>query len=136
MYSSWDIMVRELGGGVWFFTSFWLVIAFSAYIIRETARDNRRDGTLVMAATALIVYFIGSMIRGLLTWMQFFFAGNGWDPSHWIATWPWFGLSVLFNIVGAEACIYLLSSWKWRACLSVLACVTSILIPTIVRIWF
>jgi hypothetical protein len=68
--------------------------------------------------------------------MQFFFAGNGWDPSHWIATWPWFGLSVLFNIVGAEACIYLLSSWRWRLCLSVLACVTSILIPTIVRIWF
>jgi hypothetical protein len=136
MYSSWDIFVRELGGGIWFFTSFWLVIAFSAYIVRETARDNRRDGALIAAATALVVYFIGSMIRGLLTWMQFFFAGNGWDPKDWIATWPWFGLSVLFNIVGAEACIYLLSSWRWRLCLSILAGITSILVPVVVRTWF
>jgi hypothetical protein len=134
MYSSWDIMVRELGGGIWFFTSFWLVVAFGTYIARETIY-TRRDRTLMFAASALVIYFVGSMIRGLLTWMQFFYAGNGWPVERWVATWPWFGLSVTLNIIGAELCIFLLSNWRWRITLSVVAVATSVLIPVAVRIW-
>src|SRR5215207_369701 len=101
MYSQWDILVRELGGGVWFWTSMWLLIAFLTYIFRQLKVEKRVDFTLVWAATALAIYFTGSTVRGFLTWMQFFYAGNLWDTAPWVATWPWFGMSVLLNITGA-----------------------------------
>jgi hypothetical protein len=133
MYSPWDIMVRELGGGIWFWTSLWLVFAFVAYIARESINRGRPDSQVVLAAAALTIYFLGSMIRGFITWMQFFYAGNGWSPNPWVATWPWYGLSVLLNITGAAMCIWLLSSWRWRLCFTIFAVIGAVLVPSLLR---
>jgi hypothetical protein len=134
MYSQWDLLVRELGGGVWFWTSLWLVIAFIAYILRQLTFNKRVDHTLVWAAIALTIYFAGSTIRGFLTWMQFFYAGNFWDTNIWVATWPWFGLSVLLNIGGAALCIWMLSTWRWRLMFTLCAVLGALLVPAGLRL--
>ena len=72
MYTAWDLMVRELGGGIWFWTSLWLVFAFVAYLTRESISRGKPDKQVVFAAAALVIYFSGSMIRGFLTWSSFF----------------------------------------------------------------
>src|SRR5215204_3809402 len=134
MYSQWDILVRELGGGIWFSTSLWLVFAFVMYIYRQINSERRIDPTLIGAALALTIYFCGSTIRGFLTWMQFFHAGNFWDTNIWVATWPWFGLSVLLNITGAALCIWMLSSWRWRFIFTMCAVAGSLLLPAGLRL--
>jgi hypothetical protein len=133
MYSSWDILVRELGGGIWFWTSLWLVVAFLAYIGRSLLSERHPDRILLYAAGSLVLYFTGSTIRGLITWMQFYYAGNQWDTGIWIATWPWFGLSVLCNITGAALCIWFLSSWRWRLIFTVCAVAGALMVPVTVR---
>jgi hypothetical protein len=136
-YSDWDILVREIGGGIWFWTSLWLDVAFIGYMLREFAREGRlADRVAVIVAFWLVVYFTGSMIRGFLTWGQFMALGNGreGDATVWVATWPWFGTSVIFNITGAMGCIWMLSSWRWRVIFSVCALMVSIGVPIIVRL--
>lgn len=132
IYSDWDITVRELGGGIWFWTSLWLVFAFMGYVIREVCFERKVDRQILFAAGALSVYFAGSTIRGLLTWMQFFYVGNHWNVTGIVATWPWFGASVLLNITGAAMCIWLLSSWRWRVYFTIAAVSWAILVPALV----
>lgn len=134
MYTQWEIAVREIGGGIWFWTSLWLSVAFLAYIIRQTSKDRNRDWNLIYAAASLLIYFLGSMIRGFITWMQFFYVANGWDASYWIQLWPWYGLSVTLNIIGAAVCIWLLSSWRWRAIFTTCAVIGALVMPVAFRV--
>lgn len=133
MYNEWDIAVREIGGGIWFWTSFWLTIAFVAYVIRKSFVERNGDRVIVGAAAALTLFFAGSSLRGFITWMQFFYAGNGWDTAAWVKTWPWYGLSVLMNIAGAAACIWLLSSWRWRVIFTTCAIGGAVAVPVALR---
>lgn len=134
MYSDFDIAVREIGGGVWFWTSLFLVIACAVYVHRETVIKGRGYRPVVWATAALIVYFSGSTIRGFLTWMQFFYIGNGWDASRWLKTWPWLGTSVILNIVGAALCVWYLSSWRWRLYFAATAVVVAIMVPVLLYV--
>lgn len=129
MYSAWDITVREVGGGIWFWTSAFLCIAFLFYIIRAVLNYSRPDRIILAAAFAMLIYFIGSSIRGFLTWMQFFYSGQGWDNRYWIETWPWFGLSVVLNITGAALCVWLLTDAKWRALFTVAMVAVAVAVP-------
>jgi hypothetical protein len=134
MYNEWDIFIRELGGGIWFWTSLWLTIGLTGYIYsRRNALDDDRIRIAVAVATALVGYTTGSAIRGFLTWMQFYYAGNHWDTSPWIQTWPWFGTSVLLNITGGAIAIWLLTPERWRAWLTALAVTTAITVPLTLR---
>jgi len=144
-YNADDIFMRELGGGVWFMTSFWLTVACIAYVVRVTKRGRRRDDEIIIGALGLVSYFAGSSLRGFITWMQFFYAGNmldcagnidcvkRWDPTPWIQTWPLYGSSVLLNIAGAAVCIWALSSVRWRAIFTVCAVVGAVVLPSFVR---
>jgi len=134
VYSEWDIFVREIGGGIWFWTSLWLDVAFVWFILREMSnRGDKADRETLIVAFWLVVYFTGSLIRGFLTWSQFYALGNGGDPAIFIATWPWFGTSVILNISGATGCIWMLSSWKWRCYFTAAAVIFSIGVPVLVR---
>jgi hypothetical protein len=145
-YTADDIFIREIGGGIWFMTSFWLTVACIAFVIRQTRRGRRRDEEIIIGALGLVSYFSGSTLRGFITWMQFFYAGNRldcvagdidcatrWDPGPWIATWPLYGLSVLLNIFGAAVCIWALSSVRWRAIFTVCAVMGAVILPSFVR---
>jgi hypothetical protein len=134
MYNEWDIFIRELGGGIWFWTSLWLTIGLMIYIYsRRNSLDDNRVRIAVSVATALVAFTAGSAIRALLTWMQFYYAGNHWDTSPWIQTWPWFGTSVLLNISGGAIAIWLLTPERWRAWLTALAVTTAVTVPLALR---
>jgi hypothetical protein len=127
MYSAWDIAVREVGGGIWFFMSLFMSLAFAIYAFREYNRAGLNPVTLV--AVSFEIFCFGSAMRGFLTWMQFMAAGNGSDPSRWIETWPWLGLSVLLNILGAAWCIWLISPHRWRVCTTIVSVAVAIGVP-------
>jgi hypothetical protein len=129
MYSAWDITVREIGGGIWFFTSLAGALAFLGYALRRTLWERQRPDVVILTAFALAEFFIGSAMRGFLTWMQFMSAGNGGDTAPWIATWPLLGSSVILNILGAAACIWLLSPRRWRAWFTAATVVIAIGVP-------
>jgi hypothetical protein len=128
-YSEWDIVVREIGSGIWFWTSLWLTFTFAAYIIKHTFENRKVDRTLFLAACALTLYFMGSTFRGLLNWMQFYYMGNGWQPTAWVTASPGYIISVALNIVGGAACIWLLSNWRWRAIFTVAAVTGAVVAP-------
>lgn len=141
IYSPWDISVRELGGGAWFFMSLWLSVAFVSFVIRERDRTN----PIVLAvATGLATFAWGSAIRAFLTWMQFRALGNGWDAAYWIQTWPWFGTSVILNISGAAACIYFLAPdfgfkpgfLSGSLAAMVFSVATAVFVPWAIWMWF
>lgn len=130
IYSPQDILVRELGGGVWFVVSGALALAFIGYVIGQRQKfGSYKWAPTCKVAIALAVFCAGSSARGLLTWLQFFYIESGYDPSPWIATWPWFGTSVVLNIVGGLACIWLLSPERWRWPVTALTFALSIALP-------
>jgi hypothetical protein len=134
MYNEWDIFIRELGGGIWFWTSLWLTIGLIGYIYyRRDSMDDERIRVAVSVAIALVAFTAGSAMRAFLTWMQFYYAGNHWDTSPWIKTWPWFGTSVLLNITGGAIAIWLLTPERWRAWLTALAVTTALTVPVALR---
>ncbi len=130
IYSPADIIVREIGGGVWFFMSAALTFAFVGYVIRQRWRYwfyPCSPETLV--AIALSMFCAGSAMRALLTWMQFLYLANGWNPRAWIDTWPWFGGSVILNIAGAIYAIWLLSPKRWRVLTTGVSLALAVLVP-------
>jgi hypothetical protein len=143
MYNDWDIMVREIGGGAWFFVSLWLTIGFIIYVVRRNSflrNGNSIDsdwahaiGIAVKTAVALAFFSAGSAIRAFMSWMQFHYAANGWDTEPWIATWPWFGLSVILNIAGGAAAIWLLTPRRWRSWFAGFAVATAVTVPIALR---
>jgi hypothetical protein len=128
MYSQWDITVREIGGGIWCLTSLALAIALLVYAVRRVL-EERTYSPVTLTALAFAEFCFGSAIRGFLTWRQFMAAGNGSDPSQWIATWPWLGTSVILNIGGAAAAIWLLSPSRWRVSFTAGTVLAAILVP-------
>jgi hypothetical protein len=129
MYSQWDMTVRELGGGVWFFSNIALAAVLSAWAFSQCFRRDRCVDPLVALAVAMATVLFGSSIRGFLTWQQFRVAGNGGDPSFWIATWPLLGSSVILNIVGAAACTWLILPERWRTPITIVIVAVAIIVP-------
>jgi hypothetical protein len=64
--------------------------------------------------------------------MQFLYIRNDWDYTFWLRTWPWFGMSVVLNILGAAAAIWFLSHYSYRTAFTVLAVVTALGVPALV----
>jgi hypothetical protein len=144
-YTEWDMIVREIGGGIWFWMTTSLAIAFLAFIFRELFFEPRRGPVLspeeivlvrrkayrasLWTAFMLLIVATGSAMRGFLIWMQFMYELNGWNSRPWIETWPWYGSSVIMNIFGAAGAIWLLSPDRWRLFFSTLAVFWSITIP-------
>lgn len=113
-YTINDMVLREIGGGIWFWLSAALAVAFFAYVIRKVMYERDRPDTVVIAAFFLGLFCTGSAIRAFLSWMQFMYILNGWPYRVWIETWPWFGGSVICNAVGAAGGLWLLTPKEWR----------------------
>jgi hypothetical protein len=136
MYTQWDMSVRELGGGVWFFTNFALALVLFAWGFRQCcSKQYGQPIALVMIAFAISEMLFGSAIRGFLTWQQFRVAGNGGDPTPWIATWPFLGSSIIMNIMGAALCMWLILPERWRAPITVATTIVAITVPTSIFIF-
>jgi hypothetical protein len=136
IYTPSDIVVREIGGGAWFFMSFALGVAFIGYVVRQRWIFSQREFTPVTkTAVALALFSFGSAMRAFLTWMQFLYLDNGWDARYWIDTWPWFGASIILNIIGAEFCVWVLTPAKWRVCTTFFTAAVSILVPLFIY-WY
>lgn len=135
MYDQFDLSVRELGGGAWFWISGALAIAFIAYIfrfvcaLREGWRPTRQDYVSLGSAIGLLVFTTGSTLRGFLNWMQFHYARQGHDPSPWVDLWPWFGTSIFLNIVGGLIAVWFLTTWRYRTLFVVMAFILAICVP-------
>jgi hypothetical protein len=130
MYTHWDIVVREIGGGVWFFTNLTLALVLFAWGFQQCClKKSGEPLSLILIAFSISEVLLGSAIRGFLTWQQFRVAGNGEDPSFWVATWPFLGLSVILNITGAAACVWLILPPAWRTLVTFYAMALAVLIP-------
>lgn len=132
MYNQWDIAVRELGGGIWFFTNLALALVLLAWAVNQFVR--RRKGlpfaaALVGLSLSMAEVLFGSAIRGFITWQQFRVAGNGGDPTPWVSTWPWLGCSIIMNICGAAACTWLILPPPWRTLVTFYTVTIAILVP-------
>jgi uncharacterized membrane protein len=135
MYEHFDLVVRELGGGAWFWISGALGIAFTTYIVRfvqgvrRGRKPTREDKVAFGSACGLLVFSLGSTGRGFLNWMQFHYARQGFDPSVWVDLWPWFGTTILLNIVGGLIAVWFLTTWRYRTLFVVLTFLLAIGVP-------
>jgi hypothetical protein len=128
MYSRDDIIVRAIGGGIWFWMSLFLAGSFFLYIARK-----RGETPTVVLQIAFFhgIFCLGSAMRAALTWGQFLSALEKLDPAPWLQTWPWFGSSVILNIIGAGGAIFLLTPYRWRWEITLGAVTVAIGVPAV-----
>ncbi len=135
-YTVNDMVLREIGGGVWFWFSISLSVAFFAYVVRKILWEHDRPNPVIVAALFLGFFCLGSAIRAFLAWMQFAYMLNGWPYREWIETWPWFGGSVILNAIGACVCLWLLTPVRWRNWITAGVTAVAVIVPVTVHYWF
>lgn len=135
-YDPFDVLLRELGGGIWFWVSGALALAFAAFILREVNEKRRtgqpwtrKDYVAVGSAIGLGIFALGSCLRGYLNWMQFHYLRKGQDATLWIDLWPWFGSSIACSIIGGLIAIWFLTTWRYRTLFVVMTFLLAIGVP-------
>lgn len=127
-YDYIETVAREIGGGIWFVTSFVLMLALIAYIVRERGRLD--DTTAVAFFLALICG--GSAMRGLLLWLRAMWELNVWGADlFWARTWSVFATSVFLNAAGSIGCIWLLTPERWRKPLTIATVIVAPVLPVV-----
>lgn len=125
-----DLMVLEIGSGIWFLLSFTLIILLLRHAVGECRRLRRGcfDPSVRLAA-ALALFSAGSALRGFLFWEEFNHIHRGGGSHLWATTWPWFITSVYLNILGAAWCIWELSPDRYRVWLLPIILIAVVALP-------
>ncbi len=111
-FSAFDLVLREIGNGIWSGLSFLLMIAFARYAWRN--RQSYRDPT-VEGAIGLFLYFLGSTVSAFLGWGAAAAARRlTWPPEPWANSWPLYAPSLLLSAIGAAWCLAVFIPTKHR----------------------
>lgn len=116
-YSDFNLLIRELGNGVWAVLCFSLVIALAYWGGRRFSWRMYRSGhsdPAICASFALSLYFFGSGLRALTQWGTIMSAALGWDNTHWTDLWPLFVLALTCAVVGGIWCVWAVAPRRWR----------------------
>lgn len=128
--SYWDFVAGEIGGGALFWLAISLTIIFFMYGFKHIVVRRQPFDAVAYAALSMSLFCFGTAMRAFLTWMHNRYELRGWDATEWAMTWPWFGASLVLNILGAGACIWVVSSWRWRKVVTLSVVYFAMLIPT------
>jgi hypothetical protein len=127
------LVVREIGNGIWFMLSAVLAVGFASYIIRTLrSRKEWENGPwAVFAASALLVWFIGSGLRAGNMWVSWLVTSRGEVPPPWVSSTTGYVIATALGVIGATWCIAIFHRWKVWLTSAVLA----IGVPVGVHLW-
>lgn len=131
MFTETTALLREICNGIMFFSAACLVLLFIHYIVHRTYWRPWAfmDSAAVQAAAAIVVLMLGHSIRAFSGWMQFFYFGQGWDPTYWAnAALPFITATALI-FLGKLLIIFAFAPYRWRWLLIAATASVSILVP-------
>lgn len=134
-YTETELIIRELGNGVWTVICFCMAASLLYWGGRRfmwRAYKQGRSEPAICASFALSLYFIGSGTRALAQWGTIMSAAMGWDSTPWTAVWPLFVISLTCAVIGAVWCVWTFAPTKWRYKAPLFVTVASITVPLLV----